>query len=146
MKGIVDFRSDVYALGVIAYELVTGGDLFPNLTDIDFLKAKVGKDPVDPSKIRKDCPKAFSAVILKALHREPEQRYQTVDEFKFELEHLSADGNQLKKRSLEIEDEVDSEDKDLITFILEEFPQLPYFLGVVSLVIFSIAIYFLFWK
>lgn len=88
LTGNVDYRSDIYALGVIAYELLTKSDLFPGLSDIEFLKCKVNKDPESIQNFNKDCPKALEAIVFKALKRDPDGRYESAKLMRYDLENL----------------------------------------------------------
>lgn len=88
LEGKVDFRSDVYALGVIAYEILTRGDLFPGLSDIEFLKMKVNNDPEPICNFNKNCPIELERIVFKALARDPEHRYQTAKAMLTDLEML----------------------------------------------------------
>lgn len=79
-RGEVDLRSDVYSIGVIAYELVTGNPPYQTENLIESMTLRLRTDPVDPIIHRPDCPKPLAAIILKALARSPEQRFQTAQE------------------------------------------------------------------
>lgn len=88
LEGKVDFRSDIYALGVIAYEILTRGELFPGLSDIEFLKMKVNSEPEPISNFNKSCPIELERIVFKALARDPDQRYQTAKAMHEDLEML----------------------------------------------------------
>ncbi len=74
-----DSRSDIYALGVILYELVTGQVPFTIKYFQDVLQHIHGTVS-PPSLLKPDTPKAVEWAILKALHKEPDQRFQTAGE------------------------------------------------------------------
>lgn len=148
LKGIVDYRSDIYAFGVIAYEMLTGQDLFPNLSDIDFLKAKVGNDPKSPREINPDCPAELSGIIMKALRRNPGERYQTVLELKFDLQHFVLHDdiiitvNRSKAQKVEDQNQEESVFANIDTFV-EKNPLMPLLVFIFSLSIALYAIYLL---
>jgi serine/threonine protein kinase len=73
----LDRRSDIFALGIVLYELSTGYRLFKRATDLMALKA-ICEEPIPlPSSVRPDYPKALEDVVLRALERQPSRRFQT---------------------------------------------------------------------
>jgi eukaryotic-like serine/threonine-protein kinase len=79
------FHSDMYSLGVVLYELLTGTRPFL-AENIDALIGKILKtDAVPPSELRKELPKALDSVVLRALKKDAAQRYQTWPDFALEL-------------------------------------------------------------
>jgi len=76
-----DFRSDIYALGITLFELLTGTVPFRGNTDFEVMQAHVKTPPPIPSKTHVHLPKAFDRVVLKALEKDPRNRFQTVEEF-----------------------------------------------------------------
>ncbi|HEX3775929.1 MAG TPA: serine/threonine-protein kinase [Polyangiaceae bacterium] len=76
-----DARSDLYAMGVILYECVTGAVPFDGKTFNELLFKIVLSDPVPPRQLAPNLDPAFEPIILKAMAREIEQRFQTCDEF-----------------------------------------------------------------
>jgi serine/threonine protein kinase len=79
------FHSDMYSLGVVLYELLTGRRPFTG----DNLEALIGNilkvQPVPPSELRAGLPKAVDAIVLRALRKAPENRYPTWTEFALEV-------------------------------------------------------------
>jgi serine/threonine protein kinase len=85
-QGQVDRRSDIYALGVIAYEMVTGVAPFEGKSVVETMTLRLRTDPKPPHQIRLDCPIELSSIILRALAREPSERYQQADEMLSDLQ------------------------------------------------------------
>lgn len=89
----VDWRSDIYAIGILGYEMVTGESPFRGDSVYATMTKRLKSDPVLPSVLRPDCPKELDAIILHAMHREVEQRYQSALEVASDLEKLNPDLN-----------------------------------------------------
>ena len=83
-----DARSDLFSLGVVLHELLCGRRLFAGETDLETLKL-VSEMPVPrPSSRNPEVKPAFDEVILRALARDPAERYQSADEMSQDLERL----------------------------------------------------------
>jgi serine/threonine protein kinase len=79
------FHSDMYSLGVVLYELLTGKRPFAG-ANLEDLIAKILKfEPLPPSEARPELPKSIDSVVLRALKKDPAQRYATWPEFALEL-------------------------------------------------------------
>jgi serine/threonine protein kinase len=90
VKGLptVDARTDIYSLGMVLYELVTGKKAFDSKKQFDVMEAHVREMPTPPSDTMPGLPAALDRVILTAVAKEPEQRYQTAEEFRAALEQV----------------------------------------------------------
>ena len=85
----VDHRADIYAIGALAYELLTGRPPFIGHTPQAVLAAHVTEQVEPVSKYRDQVPPALEAVIMKCLAKKPADRWQTADEILQHLETLT---------------------------------------------------------
>ena len=81
----VDARSDVYSLGCVLYEILTGEPPFVGDSPVAVAYQHVREDPVPPSHKRPGLPAELDAVVLKALAKNPDNRYQTAAEMRADL-------------------------------------------------------------
>ncbi|XYH97349.1 AAA family ATPase [Sorangium sp. So ce1128] len=75
----VDYRTDLYALGVILYQLLTGQRPFEALDPMELIHAHLALAPAPPSRVDPTLPEAVSGVVLKLLAKNAEDRYQSAE-------------------------------------------------------------------
>ncbi|MEA5074098.1 MAG: Stk1 family PASTA domain-containing Ser/Thr kinase [Eubacterium aggregans] len=89
--GFVDERSDLYSLGIMYYELVTGELPFDEESTVTIAIKHIREEIVPPKEINPNIPDSVNAVILKLTQKKPEERYQNVDELVADLDRLMMD-------------------------------------------------------
>jgi beta-lactam-binding protein with PASTA domain/predicted Ser/Thr protein kinase len=84
----VDQTSDVYSVGVVLYELLTGQVPFTGDTPLEIAMKHLSQIPKPPSELRPDVPHDLDMVVLRALAKEPSERYQSAEEMDADLERI----------------------------------------------------------
>ncbi len=87
----IDRRSDVFALGILLFELTTGTRLFKKDHDYAVLSRLLTQDAPLPSSRREDYPPELEKIVLKALSRDPDERYETAQELQLALEEFAGE-------------------------------------------------------
>jgi serine/threonine protein kinase/beta-lactam-binding protein with PASTA domain len=82
----VDKRSDLYSTGCVLYELLTGQPPFSGDSPVSVAYQHVREDPVPPSRLNPDVPPPVDAIVLKALAKNADNRYQDADEMRADIE------------------------------------------------------------
>ena len=83
-----DARSDIYSLGVVMYEMLTGQYPYTGETPEEIAIKHINGNPVRPRKLNKSIPVRLEKIILKAMSSDLQTRYQTAEEMVQDLEHF----------------------------------------------------------
>ncbi len=87
----VDCRADIFCLGLVCYELLTGRPPFYNEYEAALLYAMIHTDPPQMSSVQPDLPKSLNTIVGRALQKLPENRYQSAQAFVDDLRDFSGD-------------------------------------------------------
>jgi serine/threonine protein kinase len=87
----IDWRSDVFATGVMLFELTTGKRLFKGATEFETLKLIVDRDYPRPSWVANDYPPLLEKIVMRALEKDRDKRYQSSREMQADLEAFVRD-------------------------------------------------------
>jgi len=87
-RRVVDFRSDLYSLGVTFYELLTGRRPFEFMAPLELIHAHLARTPEPPHTRRPELPDGLSRLVMKLLEKAPEHRYQTASGLVADLRKL----------------------------------------------------------
>jgi len=85
----VDQRSDLYSLGIVLYELLTGTLPFNGDTPVEIAMKHLSQTPELPSELRPELPRDVDLVVTRALAKDPADRYQSAEEMDADLERLA---------------------------------------------------------
>ena len=84
----VDQRSDIYSVGVLLYELLTGSVPFTGDTPVEIAMKHLSAVPEPPSKKRPDVPRGLDLAVIRALAKDPDERFQSAEEMDAELARI----------------------------------------------------------
>ncbi|WP_293270597.1 hybrid sensor histidine kinase/response regulator [Microcoleus sp. PH2017_02_FOX_O_A] len=97
MNRAIDYRSDFYSLGVTFYEMLTGELPFSAIDPLELVHCHIARIAPAPHSLKPEIPEAISAIVMKLLEKTAEDRYQSADGLRFDLEtclaQLQAGGN-----------------------------------------------------
>ena len=82
----LDARSDIFSMGSILHEMFTGAPAFKGATQVEMLGEIMHVNPPPPSGINALAPPAVDAIVVRCLVKDPDKRYQTMEELRIALE------------------------------------------------------------
>jgi serine/threonine-protein kinase len=89
----IDGRADLYALGCVAYYLLTGEPVFHALSGFELIAKHMRDEPTPPSaRTSQPIPKALDSLVLKCLAKKPEDRVQSAGELALALSSIEGEG------------------------------------------------------
>jgi serine/threonine-protein kinase len=86
----VDQRSDLYSVGIVLYEMLTGSVPFTGDTPVEIAMKHISAVPTPPSPARPEVPEDLDLVVLRALAKDPRERFQSAEEMDAELGRVAA--------------------------------------------------------
>jgi eukaryotic-like serine/threonine-protein kinase len=89
----VDQTSDLYSVGIVLYELLTGVVPFTGDTPVEIAMKHLSAIPDPPSKHRAEIPRELDLVVMRALAKDPHERYQTAEEMDADLARVARGGS-----------------------------------------------------
>jgi serine/threonine-protein kinase len=101
----VDARSDLYSIGIVVYEMLTGQVPFDGESAVTIALKQVSEDPVPPAQLNPAVTPALEAVVLRAMEKEPERRFADADEFIAALEAARTAPNEVLAPPPPVEEE-----------------------------------------
>jgi serine/threonine protein kinase len=120
--GVIDGRSDVFALGVVLWESLTGRRLFFDRNDFQTMRNVVERPVPPPSTQRADVPAALDFIVLRALERDPERRYPDAKTMAEELEAVLQEARFAPRAMTRMLDQLFGEQNPQVELLVPEGP------------------------
>ena len=117
---VTDEKSDIYSVGVLMYEMLTGQLPFQSDSAVSVALMQVQEEAVPPSAINSDIPTGLEQITMRAMQKNPRDRYQSVAEMLLDIEEYKKDPSIIFDYSYLVEDRHDEQMQDSFTDDFEE--------------------------
>ncbi|HEX8099061.1 MAG TPA: protein kinase [Actinomycetota bacterium] len=98
----IDGRSDLYSVGVVLYEMLTGRAPFVADNHVATAMMRLTQDPVPPSALRSGIPRELDTVVMRAMARRPEDRFSSAESMRGALERFTGTGDPTSTRPIPV--------------------------------------------
>jgi serine/threonine protein kinase len=95
----LDFRTDLYSMGAVLHEMLTGRKLFEAEGAFEVMRAQVEAEPQLPSALRPEVPAALDGIVKRAVSKDPAMRFQSAEEFRLALQTFAVDARLMPEPS-----------------------------------------------
>ncbi|MDI6601399.1 MAG: Stk1 family PASTA domain-containing Ser/Thr kinase [Thermoanaerobacteraceae bacterium] len=99
--GIVDEKSDIYSLGIVMYEMLTGQVPFEGDSPISVALKHIEENLIPPSRLNHNIPKGIEEIIMKATEKDPNRRYSSANEMLTDINKFASDPDNFRIRKIE---------------------------------------------
>jgi serine/threonine protein kinase len=106
MKKPVDARTDVYSMGAVMYEMLAGCKPFKSSDTTQLLQQIAYKNPPSPREVNPKTPSALSHIVMKAMSKRPEKRYQNAEEMALDIKRYMVREKRLQKEKKEMKEAI----------------------------------------